>query len=437
MASNFVKTAPSIKKSLQSGVSFNQGFSPKSNVKDNAAFLFNTFTSNIGTSNIVYPINGNFQTDSVSDFNFSSNQMIPSGEFNVIKVDLDTNDCSADIKLNVRYGHNQALGLSEIKYSTIIAPNTQFFRNYPIENEYFSISLQGTDELVDFNSVKGRVTLSQFTQYNAPVQIEDSINRFKMSTLEREGNDFDNDVIVGRVGDVRKRERLAIMPSDYGKSKNILWGVEEYNEFDFGAAAAALVVRSSSPNDSGKRISISGINELNKEIKETITLAGTSNAFTFEEYKFVGFMEMIDGANDGDIICEANLTGIPYNYMANNFGNSSSLLYTVPDETAAIIKDVKVNGTLELINSPDISIRSINFSSNTSRMIYYNNQGDGLVDDARVLDIKLNAGDCVIGQIEGGNGNSDTANLGVSSLSAQMNIIEYSTATNRIGFNFS
>lgn len=436
MASNFVKTAPTIKKSLQSGISFNQGFLPKSNVNDNAGFLYNTFTSNIGTSNIVYPINGNFQTNSISDFNFTSNQMTPSGEFNVLKVDLDTNDCTSDIKLNVRYGHKQDLGLSDIKYSTIIPPNTQFFRNYPVENEYFSISLQGTDETTEFNSVNGRVTLSQFTQFNPPIQIDDAVNRFKMSTLERVGNDFDNDVIVGRVGDVRKRERLAIMPSDYGNTKNILWGVKEYNEFEFTTAAAPLVVRSASANDSGKRISISGINELNKEIKETITLAGTSNSFTFEEYKFVGNMEMVDEANDGDIICEANLTGIPYNFMANNFGKSSSLLYTVPEETAAIIKEVKLNGKLELINSPDISIRAINFTSNSSRMVYYNNQGDGLIDDARVLDIKLNAGDCVIGQIEGGLGNTDTANLGVSSLSAQMNIFEYSTATDRIGFNF-
>jgi len=437
MASNFVKTAPAIKKSLQSGSSFNQGFNPKSNVNDNAAFLFNTFTSNIGSSNVAYPINGNVQLTSTTDFNFLSNQMIPSGEFNVIKIDLDTKDCITDIKLQVRYGHNQELGLSDIKYSTIIPPDTQFYRNYPIENEYFSIALKCDDDAATFNSVNGRVTLSKYTQYNAPVQIEDSIDRFKMSSLERVGNDFYNDAIIGRVADVRKTRIMAVMPSDYGEPDNVIWGIKAFDRFYYGDTALPLVVRSSAPSDSGQRIKIKGINELNNYVEEEITLAGTSNAFTFEEYKFVGGMEMIDKDNNGDITVESNLTGLPFNFMAAGYGNSSSFLYTVPSDTTAIIKNIQFTGKIDLVNKPNILIRKINHGSNTSTNLYFNNTGEGLIDTTTALDLTLDAKDCVIGNIQGGFSNSDTANLGVSSLTGFMNILEYSTSSTRVGFQYN
>lgn len=436
MASNFVNTAPKLKKSFQSGFSFNQGLTPKNNEKDNYSFKNSIFTSNIGSSNIVYPLNENVQLTSDSDFNFLSNQMVPSGIFNVLKVDLDTNNCSHDIKLQVRYGHNANLGDSQIKYSTIISPNTQFYRNYPIENEYFAISLKCDDDSAIFNSVDGRVTLSRYTQYNAPVQITDSLDRFKMSSLEREGNDFYNDIIIGRVSDVRKKQLMAVMPSDYGQPDNLIWGIEAVDRFYYGDSALPLVVRSSSPSDSGQRIKIKGINQLSNYVEEEITLAGTSNAFTFEDYKFVGGMEMVDKDNTGDIICESNLTGLPFNFMAAGFSNSTSFLYTCPSDTKAIIKNIQFNGKLDLINNPNILVKKINHTSNTNVNLYFNNTGEGIIDTNTILDITLDSKDCVIGNIQGGLSNTDTANLGVSSLTGFMNVIEYSTSATRVGFDF-
>ena len=88
MSSNYSKIAPNIKKSLLSGNSFNQGSFPKSNLNDNAGFRFSNFTSNIGSSNICYPFNHNFQTPLVDDFG-TSNLMIPSGEFIFVPESLE------------------------------------------------------------------------------------------------------------------------------------------------------------------------------------------------------------------------------------------------------------------------------------------------------------------------------------------------------------
>ena len=439
MSSNYTKVAPSIKKSLISGTSFNQGSKPRTNLNDNYQFESSIFTSNIGSSNICYPFNYNFETNSYTDFDFggTSNAMIPSGDFNVIKVDLSTKQTTKDTKLVIRYGHNNLIKDSTIRYSTIISPDTNFYRNYPIENEFFSLSLQNLDDTLDQRSlINGRVSLAKYTQYNAPVQVSDEIDRFTMGTLVRKGNDYDNDVVLDRITDVKKVERIGIMPSDGGSAEHIIWGeAGRYNSFAFSQDFRPLVLRSEGGdflNDNNKIVVIEGIATGNVFVTEDVTLAASSNAFTVGEYKFVGNMFMKDKGLEGNyVICADKDTGIAYNIMEKS-DRTTSMLYTVPDETDAIIKDVSVNGRTNLVNGSRFNLKRLNFTSNTSTTIYQNITTDSDINTTVPLNFKLNPGDCVVGEMIDGNGTSNIIRDGITSIVSRMNIYEFSNSTDKV-----
>ena len=440
MSSNYSKIAPTLKKSFVSGTGLNQGLNPSPNINDNYTFKNNTFTSNIGFSNICYPLNSSFQTSDLTLFDFSpaSNAMISSADFNVIKIDISSKDTTYDTRLDVYYSHDGVYGNADVRYSTIITGGTNFYRNYPIENEFFSISLRnlGGEVLTDFSNLEGRVTLSKYTQYNAPVQIGDEIDRFKMGSLVREGSDFEFDVVNDLVKDVKKVNRQGIMPTDLGKAEMNLWGAGIYNDFNVSNDFRPLVIRSeggNASNDNGKVVTIKGIATGNEYIVENVTLAGTSNAFTIGEYKFIGDMFLKDGGQvEGDyIICADSQSGVPYNYMDGVSNKTTSLAYTAPSETSSIIKDISLNGRTNLVNDSIFNLKKINFTSNSIESLYQNRTSDSDINTVVPLNIKLDAGDCIIGEMREGNSSNITTE-GITTMVGRLNIYEFVTSDDKI-----
>ena len=434
MSSNYSKIAPDLKKSLLSGTSFNQGSFPKSNLNDNAGFRFSNFTSNIGSSNICYPFNHNYQTPFTNDYG-TSNLMIPSGDFNVIKVDLSTQNTIQDTRLELRYGHNQLLENSSIRYSTIIQAGSNFYRNYPIENEYFSISLKNlANSDGNYSIIDGRVTLSKYTEYNAPIQMSDEINRFTMGNVERQANDFNFDIINGRIEDIKKVERIGIMPTDYGNAEQIVWGINNFNSFKTSEDFRPLVIRSIGGDNNGKVIDIEGIATGGIFVRESVTLpSGSSNAFTISEYKFVGNMFFRDaGENDANYVIVADRdTGIVYNYIDKGSTTSTSLLYTCPSDTSAIIKDINLTGRANLVNRSHFDLTKVNYTSNSRTSIFQNRIVDDSINTLVPLNYRLQAGDCLIGSMKDGNG-SNTITEGDSVLFSRLNIYEFGNSNSKI-----
>jgi len=440
MSSNYSKIAPTLKKSFVSGTGLNQGLHPTPNLNDNYTFKNNTFTSNIGFSNICYPLNNSFQTSDLTLFDFSpsSNTMISSADFNVIKIDISSNKSEYDTRLDVYYSHDGVFGNADIRYSTIISGGTNFYRNYPIENEFFSISLRnlGGEITTDFSNIEGRVTLSKYTQYNAPVQVGDQINRFNMGSLIREGSNFELDVVNDLVQDVKKVSRQGIMPTDLGKANMNLWGAGIYNDFSVSNDYRPLVIRSvggNASNDFGKVVTIKGIATNEVYVVENVTLAGTSNAFTIAEYKFIGDMFLKDGGEvEGDyLICADSQSGIPYNYMDGVSNKTTSLAYTVPSDTTSIITDISLNGRTNLVNESIFNLKKINFTSNSVESLYQNRTTDSDINTVVPLNVKLDAGDCIIGEMREGN-TSNITTEGITTMVGRLNIYEFVTSDDKI-----
>ena len=418
MSSNFIQFEPPKSKALQSGNFLNQGIGLKSNINDNASFGGNKFNTAIKTGNVAYPFNFGVQTTTVdTDYTtFTSNSMVASGDFNVIKTSID-NVGLGDIKLRVLYNHEQNIKTSVEKYSTTIKAGDLFYRSYPVENEYFSMSLENTSTFD--TSILGNITLSKFTQFSAPSQIEDSINKFNLTNLSRDSNDFRDDVLVDRVDNVNKATRLGIVDSIQALEQTI------YNEgqsFNFTSNTAQdVVIRSTEASDSGKEVLVTGLGLADTTATDRITLSGTSNAFSISSFKWIDNMTMIDSNNAGKLTCASVATGEVFNIMDADAGRSTSLIYGCPTNKKSVLKDIKINGRSGLECATKVELYKVKKNLHKT-LLYKNNAVDSELNNYIKLNEGLTAGDLVYGTLTSAN---TASALGDSAISVLMNVYEY------------
>jgi len=418
MSSNFIQFQPPKSKALQSGSFLNQGIGIKSNINDNASFNGNEFKTSLSSGNVVYPFNFGVQTVGLpTDYlTFTSNSMVASGDFNVIKTSID-NSGLGDIKLRVLYNHEQNIKTSVERYSTTIRAGDIFYRNYPVENEYFSMSLENTS--TNSTIVKGKITMSKFTQFNAPAQIEDTINRFALADLSRDTNKYRDDILIDRIEDVTKVTRLGIVDTIQALEQTI------YNEgqaFNFTSNIAQdLVLRSTEASDSGKEVVITGLGLADTTATDKITLAGTSNAFSLSSFKWIDNMTMVDSNNAGKLTCASVATGEVFNIMDADAGRSTSLIYGCPTNKKSVLKDIKINGRSGLECATKVVLYKVKNNLHKT-LLYKNNAVDSELNNYVNLNEGLTAGDVVYGHLT----SSNTASaLGDSSISVLMNVYEY------------
>tara|TARA_R110000744_G_scaffold71533_5_gene144193 strand:+ start:2033 stop:3304 length:1272 start_codon:yes stop_codon:yes gene_type:complete len=421
MSSNFIQFQPPKSKALQSGSFLNQGIGIKSNINDNASFNGNTFNTSILGSNVAYPFNFGVQTVGVAtDYaNFGSNSMVASGDFNIIKTSIN-NYGAGNIKLRVLYNHDQNIKTSVERYSTTIKAGELFYRNYPVENEYFSMSIENTEQAGSTGtSVKGKVTLSKFTQFNAPAQVEDTINRFALADLSRATNEFKDDILIDRIEDINKATRLGIVDTIQSLEQTI------YNEgqaFNFTSNTSQdVVIRSTEASDSGKDVLITGLGIGDTTATDRVTLTGTSNAFSVSSFKWIDNMTMVDSNNSGKLTCASVATGEVYNVMDADAGRSTSLIYGCPTNKKSVLKDIKINGRSGLECATKINLYKVK-NNLYKTLLYKNNAVDSELNNYIKINEGLSAGDLVYGTLTSAN---TASALGDSAVSVLMNVYEY------------
>ena len=167
--SKFVANAPKLPKSFQSGQILGGTLNKPNIDKLVGGFAGSTFTSNIAGLQTIYPFINNSTASTEGDYTtFASNGMINTNNFNIIKMDL-VSVGEYKVKVSALYSHTNDIRDSYVKYSTIIAPNQPFYRNYPVENNFFQLALtkvDGGDE--SHQIVNGNINLSKFTEFNTP-----------------------------------------------------------------------------------------------------------------------------------------------------------------------------------------------------------------------------------------------------------------------------
>lgn len=385
------------------------------------------FTSNIGTSNIGIPLNGTLiqYTQSQFDLKLASNAMVNTANFNVIKMDIDNSKGEANLVLDIYYGTTNNLSEAVKKYTTIISQGELFYRNYPIENQFFNFTCKNVAEANDaiFN---GRITMSRFTQYNVPNQISDDINRFSLAQVSRSANNFDNDILIQRVQDIVKTDRIGVMDSVLA-NKQTFWNHD--SAFDFTSNVSSDIVARSSSNLDSMRIFIAGKGATDVYQSEQLTLAGTSNVFGILNYKVIDEIVVDDGeTNSGDVEIQRVTNGEVMNYMNAGAGRSTSMIYVCPENTKAIIKNFSLNGFTSLNTESKVKLYKV-IENERSILVYQNNTRDAQIIESQDLDIALDAGETLYGEVDSAN---ITSNLGDSYFSSRLNVLEYSLSDDKI-----
>ncbi len=419
MANRLTTNVPKLNRSLQSNNFISQGYTGVSQRDSDYHFNGCEFTANVPVSGFYYPYLNNYQTLVERDFtNTASNAMMASSQFNILKVDYENGD--NEVELKVLYSFEDDINKSTARYTTRIAPNEVFYRNYPVENKYFSIELENKSEGV-IASGKGRTTLSRYTQYNTPAQSNDVINHNRLVNLERDTNDFLQDVILGRFTDIRKDSRIGIM-NEVLSLDQTLWNDQQAFNFTSNTLRNCEIF-SSNPIDT-ETVKVFGLGTADTIVNEVITLAGTTPVVLTLNYKAITDMRA-NKKNFGKIIIRDADNLETMNVMDARAGRSTSLVYSpnVSDTSGkAIVLDMNINGVAGLINEPQLNIYKVGRDKQVETLLHKDLTYDNVLNKNLTLNALVNGGDIVYGEVSS---NALSGSLGHTSYSATINVVEY------------
>jgi len=419
MANRLTTNVPNLNRSLQSPNFISQGLVGVSQRDSDYHFTGCEFTANVPVSGFYYPYLNGYQTLNERDFTTTtSNGMTASSQFNILKVDFENGD--NEVELKVLYSFEDDINKSAIRYTTRIAPNEVFYRNYPVENKYFALEIQNKSDGV-IASGKGRTTLSRYTQYNTPAQSNDVINHNRLVNLERDTNDFLQDVILGRFTDIRKDSRIGIMDEVLTLNQT-LWNNNSAFNFTSNSMRDCDIV-STSGLDTGT-VKVSGLGIADTIVSEVVTLAGLTPVNLLLNYKAITDIRA-NNTNQGIVKISDALTGEVMNVMDANAGRSTALVYSpnVSDTSGkAIVLDININGVAGLINEPKLNIYKVDKNKNIQTLLHKDLTYDNVLNKNLTLNALVNGGDIVYGEVTS---NALSGSLGHTSYSATINVVEY------------
>lgn len=413
---------PVIKKAYQSGL-----YLPNNNPKRTSELVNHHFPGSLfstimpTTSNTIYP----FSNVDLDGLDFKANNMINSDQFNVIKVDLNTHECVNPTRINIHYCQSDVLTDSNVKYSTIIAPNTNFYRNYPVENKYFNISFENmlTVDPTSNGTVNGNITLSRFTEFNPPIQTEDLTDRFMMNNATRITNSFDDDIsLENRITDVTRFTRMGIT-NNINALEQLNW--DEGSNFDFGNTTFTTVnIVSSDAGDAGKEVAIRGLRSTGEVAEEVLVLGGTSNSTTsVRSYNCIDDIKVLSANNLGNLKVKRATNAELMCYSQTQSGRSTTLSYICTDKGKSIIKTLSLLGHIGLTHATKFSLYKIN-SFGERKMLFNSNIENGPIDNSYELNEILQPSERVYGELISGS----TVSVGDDTkMTSRLDILEYST----------
>lgn len=270
---------------------------------------------------------------------FSNAAPIPTSNYNVIKVSVDTmhdnNNTENYLILNLKQGHyKEKLSTT---YSTPILTGTNFYRNYPVENEFVNIEFQ--NEYLANIHANVSVELSRYTQYNPPTQLQDKVTWKELANLNRDGASFDEDVALEQFDGIKMVDVFGYVENS--NSDRMVCPIDV--QPNLSNVYAEVYAVSDSNLDAGE-IFLTGDTDfsLDGRISDGITLFGTSNS-TISVNRF----RSIDGVNfgftnKGNVSIYHNGTANALSYVPQGYARVSNALYYVSTRSKVVVNEVRI-----------------------------------------------------------------------------------------------
>jgi hypothetical protein len=304
---------------------------------------------------------------------------IDTQNFNVIQVSLDTKNSNNDPSdiFSVKLSQGLARTSLDETYESPLLAQSNFFRNYPVANNFAQITLDNTIGQNDLHC-NVCITLSKFTQFNPPSQLGDTVEFKSMANLTRNANYFIDDVSRGLVPSVNLINIQGMMLQE-SSNTHVVCPIEF--QVPTSNTYAEVYAVSDSPLDTFE-LDISGdtdsVGRLGRNTNG-ITLQGlTPSVISIDRYKSIDLISTRGITNSGNISIKATGTNIPYNYIPKGWANTAAAVYYIQNNSVGVLKEIRVNGYSELHVS---RIRAVLQDGDTGiKEIWENRIADGNID---------------------------------------------------------
>ena len=340
--------------------------------------------------------------------------------FNIIKVNVESNISNTQqLILRINQGISQNTMVNT--FTTYIDPEETLYRNYPVQSNFFNISLENTapDSTATANV---SVLLSKYTQYTSGGQNNDSIKRDQMVLLERQTNDFEDDVGLGyredisiinrfgNLGDLSLKNNALVAPIDIIKNtSNVYTTINAFSD--------------SVSDNFELLLSGAAIGEFGR-LSNGLEMSGTSNSSVsinqFKSVDTVVNLRNLDGStatNTGNITVQRT-NGEAIAFIPAQYSNISAAQYYIKPNNKGILREVGVRGATALTGGR-IIIRDEDYDGNLT-VIWNQSINDGLVNARWNPDYTVLGGHTIYAAIE----NVDTQ-YNDNDLTVEIKVVEY------------
>ena len=283
-------------------------------------------------------------------------EAIATDNFNIIKISCDTdlspiNPSGFPEPINTE---DQTMfmdilqGLTEdnlsVSYTTPINSRQIFYRNYPVNNNFFNVRFR--NEQSSNMHISFEISLSKFTQFNPPSQIGDKVPFAEMSSLNRNANEYYDDVSRSKFGNAEIINKFGYCEKNISNTQ-ILSPV--YIQENTSNTFTQVTGISDSVSDTISELQVSGqTNFLNLgRISNGIDINGTSaGTNSINSFRYIDSVSFPDGVtNTGNISIYKNGTTDLVAYIPQGFRNVSSPIYYINKLEEGVLKEVRLTGT--------------------------------------------------------------------------------------------
>lgn len=282
----------------------------------------------------------------------TANAYIQCVNFSTLRLNINNNENTDYLNLSVYQTDNIKNGPFYSTRTKIEGLKT-YHENIPIESQFLRVELDNPN-VSDASNVSVYGALTKYSQFQVSNQLQNTVKPFDYANLIRHGNEFRNDVILGKYTNVEKINIQGQFESLIASNSQLF--ANSTNSYNIINTPDNFDISSTQAGDRGISIHIEGITTGGLVQEEDITLDGvdaTTPVTTINTFIRINKMFVNDApfnsantVNVGDITAFSTLGGDFMEIIPATYNHSMTAKFCVPSGKKLVIKNFNLIGSL-------------------------------------------------------------------------------------------
>lgn len=284
----------------------------------------------------------------------TANTYIQCVNFSTLRLNINNIESGNDfINLNVYQTDNVKNG-PFFSTRTKIQGQTTYHQNIPIESQFLRIELDNPN-ITDSSNVSVYGALTKYSQFEVSNQLQNTIKPFDYANLIRQGNDFRNDIVLGKYTNIKKVNIQGQFEGLIANNAQLFCNTTD--NYTITNSPDTYDISSSNAGDTNISIHIEGITTGGLIQEEDITLDSlnaTNPVTTINTYIRINKMFVNDApfnipniVNIGNIKAYSSTSAYFMEVIPANYNHSMTAKYCVPSGKKLVIKNFNLIGSLD------------------------------------------------------------------------------------------